>query len=202
VSPSRRATLLLAGCLVLGIGVGMLLVADLGSDGFSTLVNGLAITTGWPFFVCNAIVSGGFLALAALRRVIPGFGTLVQIIVVGATVSTVIELFSTPAGLLPRVGLVLLAMPVLAIGIAAYLGANLGAGPIEAAGLAWDPPFPFRWSYSVVQLLGALVGWLLGATVGLATIVVIALLGPLVDLASRLLQLDLHQGPAHRQPVA
>lgn len=201
MSSLRRTTLLVAGCVILGLGVSLLLVADLGSDGFSTLVNGLAITSGMPFFVANVIVSVGFLLLAAVRRVIPGIGTLVQILLVGTTVSVVIELFATPAGLPARIGLVLLAMPVLALGIAAYLGANLGAGPIEAAGLAWDPPIPFRWSYSAVQLLGALTGWLLGGTIGLTTIIVIALLGPLVDLTSRVLRLDVHQGPAHREPV-
>lgn len=201
MSPLRRSLLLVAGCVVLGAGVALLLVADLGSDGFSTLVNGLAISSGLPFFVANLVVSVGFLLIAAMRRVIPGIGTLVQILIVGLTVSVVIELFATPAGLPSRIGLVLLAMPVLAVGIAAYLGANLGAGPIEAAALAWDPPVPFRWSYSVVQLLGALTGWLLGGTVGLTTIIVIALLGPLVDLTSRLLRLDVHQGPAHREPV-
>lgn len=201
MSPLRRSLLLVAGCVVLGAGVALLLVADLGSDGFSTLVNGLAISSGLPFFVANLVVSVGFLLIAAMRRVIPGIGTLVQILIVGLTVSVVIELFATPAGLPSRIGLVLLAMPVLAVGIAAYLGANLGAGPIEAAALAWDPPVPFRWSYSAVQLLGALTGWLLGGTVGLTTIIVIALLGPLVDLTSRLLRLDVHQGPAHREPV-
>ncbi|MGA8045934.1 MAG: hypothetical protein WCA30_06670, partial [Dermatophilaceae bacterium] len=62
-------------------------------------------------------------------------------------------------------------------------------------------PVPFKWSYSAVQLLGAVAGWLLGGTVGLTTVVVIASLGPLVDVTSRLLRLDVHQGPAHHEPV-
>ena len=201
MSPLRRGALLVAGCLILGFGVALLLVADLGSDGFSTLVNGLAIATGLPFFVSNTIVSGGFLVLAAFRRVLPGIGTLVQIALVGATVSVIFEYMGTPTGLPARIGLVVVAMPVLAVGIAMYLGANLGAGPIEAAALAWDPPVPFKWSYSAVQLLGAVAGWLLGGTIGLTTVVVIASLGPLVDLTSRLLRLDVHQGPAHVEPV-
>ena len=39
-----RLLLLVAGCVVLGLGVGLLLTADLGSDGYSTLVNGIAGT--------------------------------------------------------------------------------------------------------------------------------------------------------------
>jgi uncharacterized membrane protein YczE len=45
-----------------------------------------------------------------------------------------------------------------------------------------------------VQGGGALGGWLLGATIGAGTIAVIVLLGPLVDLAARLLRVDVHQG--------
>lgn len=200
--PLRRAALLIGGCLVLGVGVALLLVADLGSDGFSTLVNGLTIASGLPFFVCNILVSAGFLLLAALRKVRPGIGTIVQVVLVGIVVSLVIELLATPDGMPGRIAMVLLALPVIAVGITAYLGANLGAGPIEAAGLAWDPPVPFKWSYSAVQLLGAVVGWLLGGTIGLTTVIVIVLLGPMVDATSRLLRLDVHQGPAHHQPVA
>ncbi len=76
----------------------------------------------------------------------------------------------------------MLAFPVLAAGIAAYLGSNTGAGPAEAAALAWDPPVPFRWSYGLVQGGGALGGYLLGATIGVGTVAVIVALGPLVDL--------------------
>jgi uncharacterized membrane protein YczE len=51
----------------------------------------------------------------------------------------------------------------------------------------------FKWSYSVAQGGGALIGWLLGATIGAGTIAVILLLGPAVDLAARLLHLDVRQ---------
>ena len=46
---------------------------------------------------------------------------------------------------------------------------------------------PFRWSYSIVQGGGALVGWLLGADIGPGTILIILLLGPVVDLLRRTL---------------
>lgn len=190
----RRVLRLLGGCAILGFGVALILTADLGSDGFSTLVNGLRLRTGWPFFIANVIVSVTFLLLAAARRVIPGLGTLAQIAVVGGVASVALEVFSTPAGLIGRVALLALSLPVLAVGIALYLGSHLGAGPMEAAGLAWDPPLPFRWSYNLIQLISAIAGWLLGATIGVATVVVIVLLGPMIDVAARLLRLDVHQG--------
>lgn len=189
-SPARLL-LLVVGCLVLGLGVGLLLTADLGSDGYSTLVSGIARSSGWAFVLANLVVSVVFLAVAAMRRVRPDVGTIVQIVVVGYTVSFVLDTLSTPDSLLGRFALLAAALPVLALGIAAYLGSRLGAGPAEAAAQAWDPPVPFRWSYSTLQASGALVGWLLGAAVGPGTAAVILFLGPAVDRAARLLRLDI-----------
>jgi uncharacterized membrane protein YczE len=171
----------------------MLLTANLGSDGYSTLVNGVSIGAHIPFLASNMAISLVFLVIAATRKLWPGPGTLVQIVVVGFTVSWLLPVLDTPDTVLGQALLLVAAFPVLAIGIAAYLGTHLGAGPAEAAALAWDPPVPFRWSYSAVQGLGALVGWLLGATIGPGTLAVIFLLGPSVDLISRLLGLDVRQ---------
>jgi uncharacterized membrane protein YczE len=184
------------GCLVLGAGVAMLLTADLGSDGYSTLVNGVSKATGISFLLANTLISLLFLLVAAVRRVYPGVGTIIQVVVVGWTVSFLIDVLDTPDDLGWQAALLAAAFPVLALGIAAYLGANTGAGPAEAAALAWDPPVPFKWSYSLVQGGGALIGWLLGATIGVGTLAVIFLLGPAVDVTSRLLRVDVHQGPA------
>ena len=193
--------MVVVGCVVLGVGVAMLLAADLGSDGFSTLVNGISISADMAFWVANLLVGIAFLALAAARGVRPGLGTLVQVVVVGGTVSVLLDVLDTPDRLVFQVLLLAAAFPVLAAGIAIYLGSHTGAGPAEAAALAWDPPLAFRWSYSAVQGGGALVGWLLGATIGLGTLAVIVLLGPGVELASKLLRLDVHQGDSGLEPT-
>jgi uncharacterized membrane protein YczE len=117
----------------------------------------------------------------------------VQIVLVGFTVALLLDVLETPDSLAGRSAYLVVAFPVLAAGIAAYLGSNTGAGPAEAAGLAWDPPVPFKWSYSLVQGGGALGGYLLGATVGVGTVAVVLALGPLVDLSSKLMRLDVHQ---------
>lgn len=192
----RQLVLLLGGCLVLGVGVGMLLTAELGSDGYSTLVNGISLGTGLSFWIVNILVGTVFVVLAAARHVRPGPGTVVQVLVVGITVSAVLDLLERPEALTVRLLLLAASFPVLAVGIVVYLGSNTGAGPAEAAALAWDPPVAFRWSYSALQAGGALGGWLLGANVGIGTLAVILLLGLAVDLTSRLLGLNVHQADA------
>lgn len=179
---TRRLAQLVGSCVVLGVGVGLLLRAALGSDGYSTLINGISIATTIDFAIVNLVVSILLVALAWMRGVRPGLGTIVQPVVVGGTVSIMLRLVDEPSGIGPRLGLLAAAFGLVGLGVAGYLGSRTGAGPTEAAALAFDPPVPFRWSYSVVQGVGALVGWLLGADIGLGTIVVVVALGPVVDL--------------------
>lgn len=201
-SPTRVVQLV-AGCVVLGAGVALLLTAELGSDGFSTLVYGTSLAADLPFVVANLAISVTFLAMAWARGVRPGVGTLAQIVLVGVVVEVGLATLSAPDQLWARILVVTAALPVLALGIALYLGTHLGAGPMEAAALAWDPPLRFAWSYNTIQLLSAVVGYWLGAPLGLGTVAVVVALGPLVALTSRVLRLDPHQphspGP-ERQP--
>jgi len=178
----RRVVQLVLSCVVLGVGIALLLGAALGSDGYSTLVNGLTLSSGWPFWVVNIVVSLLLVATAWARGSRPGLGTIVQPVVVGVTVSLVLAVLPATTDDALRFAELGLAFVLVAIGVAGYLATDLGAGPTEAVALAWDPPVPFRWSYTVVQVGGALVGWLLGAAVGPGTLLVVLLIGPAVDL--------------------
>jgi uncharacterized membrane protein YczE len=167
-------------CVFLGAGVALLLNAHLGSDGYSMLINGLSMATGIAFATVNIAVGVLFVSLAWVRGRTPGPGTVVQPVVVGFTVSTLMPVFPEPGSWAGQSLEFVSAFVLLCIGVAGYLGAELGAGPAEVAALAWDPPVPFKWSYSVFQFLGGLVGWLCGATFGVGTVVVVLLIGPVV----------------------
>jgi len=187
-APSRarvRYLQLVGSCGVLGVGVGLLLEASLGSDGYSTLVSGLTLATGLPFWILNILVGAAFIGVAWLRGTRPGPGTLVQWLLVGFVISGVLVVVPDVASTLGRVAMLPPALALITVGVAGYLASSTGAGPAEAMALAWDPPVPFRWSYNLVQFGGALVGWLLGASVGPATVVIFVLLGPAVDLFRR-----------------
>ena len=182
-----RYVQLLVGCAVIGVGVALMLEASLGSDGYSTLVNGLALTSGLPFWQLNMVVGAVFVGVAWLRDTRPGPGTLVQWFFVGFVISGVMAAIPDVTSMPVRIAMLTVALVLIAVGVAAYLASATGAGPAEAMALAWDPPIPFRWSYNLVQFGGALAGWLLGAAVGPGTIVVFVLLGPAVDLVRRTL---------------
>lgn len=184
---AQRLVQLVLSCVVLGVGVAVLLDAALGSDGYSTLISGLTSTSGLPFVVVNIGVGILLIALAWGRGTRPGVGTVVQTVVVGGTVSAVAPFLPTPDALGPRFAELGIAFVLLSVGVAGYLASHTGAGPAEGAAIAFDPPMPFRWSYTVLQAVSALAGWALGAAVGPGTLIVSLFVGPTVDLLTRVL---------------
>lgn len=188
VNLTRRVVQLVLSCLVLGAGVALLLDARLGSDGYSMLVSGSSIATGVSFGLVNAAIGMVLVLLAWSRGRRPGIGTVVQAVLVGYVVAWAMPLLPTPGSLPLRWVELVAGFLVVCAGVAGYLAADLGAGPAEGAALAFDPPVPFRWSYSVVQVVGALVGWALGASLGPGTVLVVVLVGPTVDLLLRALR--------------
>jgi len=180
VSLTQRVVRLVLSCVVLGVGVALLLDARLGSDGYSMFVNGLSLSTGVAFWVANTVVGVVLVLLAWWRGRRPGLGTLVQPVVVGLVVSAVLPRLPAPSSVPLRWVELLAGFVVLCVGVSGYLAVDLGAGPAEAAGQAFDPPVPFRWSYSLVQVVGAVGGWLMGASLGVGTVLVVLLIGPVV----------------------
>ena len=176
-----RVLQLVVSCAVLGIGVALLLDARLGSDGYSMFVYGLVLTSGAGFWLVNTAVGVALIALGWLRGRRPGLGTVAQPVVVGVVVGLTLPWMPRPVSLPLRWVELAAGFAVLCVGVAGYLAVDLGAGPTEVAALAWDPPVPFRWSYSAVQVLGAASGWLMGASFGPGTVLVVLLIGPVVD---------------------
>lgn len=131
---------LVGSCAVLGVWVALLLTASLGSDGYSTLINGRSMAMGVDCSVVNAGVGLALAGLAWCRRVRPGLGPISQRVVVGLMVSGLLAVVPQPDQPLARSALLLISLPVVAVGVAGYLATETGAGPTEAVALAFDQP--------------------------------------------------------------
>lgn len=201
MSLTRRALQLPIGCIVLGLGVCLLLQAKLGSDGYSTLMSGLSDATGLDFAVVSWVSAAILVLLAWWRGQRPGPGTVCQLVLVGLTVSLVMKALPPVDHLGTRIACFAAGYVVLCIGVAAYLATDLGAGPTEGAALAFDPPLPFRWSYTVFQGLCVLVGWWCGAAVGIGTIILAAGIGWSIDRLMPLLGAPAEQVAHHDNPA-
>lgn len=178
--PARIAWLI-GSSVVLSVGVALLLGSRHGSDGWSTMLNGLYLRTGLPFVVVSLAMSALFIGIGWARGLRPDLGTLVQPVVVGFAVGALLPLAPRPEDLGLRWLEFALGFVVICLGVAGYLAADLGIGPTEAPSIAFDPPIPFRWSYMAVQAAGCLLGYACGADVGPGTLLVVFGIGPIVD---------------------
>ncbi|HEY7046084.1 MAG TPA: hypothetical protein VH373_02595 [Jatrophihabitantaceae bacterium] len=160
--------------------MGLVLSARLGSDGYSSLVNGVSRSSRMPYAIANWLIGLSAVAFAWRRGVRPGPGTVVHPMIVGITVNLVLIAVDPPTTLVPRVAVLLAGVGLLAVGVAGYLATALGSGPFESATIALRP-VPFRIAYAVLQAAGAGIGWALGASIGVGTLVVVLGVGPLVS---------------------
>jgi uncharacterized membrane protein YczE len=179
----RRMARCVTGLLLCGIGFALLVQADLGLDPWDVFHQGVSDRTGLPIGVV-AIITGFVLLLVWIPlRERPGVGTILNAVLIGSVMDLVLPRLPEPGGALQEWSMLLGGIGIAGIGIGLYIGAGLGPGPRDGimTGLAR------RWgSVRLVRTgieLGALaVGWALGGTVGVGTVVFALTIGPVVQL--------------------
>ncbi|AUS77518.1 hypothetical protein C1701_03070 [Actinoalloteichus sp. AHMU CJ021] len=177
----RRVLNLYLGLLLFGGGLGLMFQAELGLNPWDVLHQGLAGSTGLPLAWVVIGVSTVVLALWIPLRQRPGFGTVHNVLLIGPIMATVIEWVPAPEQLPVRVGFLLAGLVINAVGTAMYLGAGLGPGPRDGlmTGLA-ARGVPVRRARTLIEVAALAVGWSLGGTVGVGTVVFALAIGPLV----------------------
>ena len=176
---------LLAGFALFGAAIAVMAQAGLGLGPWEAFHQGLSRQTGLALGTVSILVGIPVLALWWPIGVRPGIGTLLNIALVGTTTNLTLPLLPAPSGLPVR--LAMMFAGVLAIGVASgiYLAADLGAGPRD--GLMTGLHHRFGWPIfavrTTIEVSVLIVGWLLGGTVGLGTLVFAFGIGPIVQWA-------------------
>lgn len=193
----RRLTQLFAGLVAYGVSGSLLLLAGLGLDPWDVLHQGLSRQIGLGVGTWAIIVGFVVLLLWIPLRQRPGIGTISNVVVVGAVIDLVLATVSPPHALGVRIAL--LAGGVLLNGIAtgAYIGAGLGPGPRDGLMTGLARRGHRIWVVRTgLEITALAVGWALGGTVGVGTVVYAAAIGPLAHFFIPLLAIE----PAPRRP--
>ena len=187
----KRVTRLYPGLVLYGISDGMLLLAGLGVDPWDVLQQGLSRRLGLGVGTWAILVGAAVLLLWAPLRQRPGFGTASNVIVVGAVIDLVLALVPAPHGALLRSVVMLSGVLLNGLATGAYIGAGLGPGPRDGlmTGLA-ARGLSIRVVRTGIELTVLLVGWLLGGSVGVGTVVYALGIGPLAHFFIPRLALD------------
>jgi uncharacterized membrane protein YczE len=179
---TRRIIQLVIGLILFGVGIGLMLQSGLGVPPWDVLHQGLARQFGLTVGVWSIIVSVVVLLLWLPLKQPYGLGTLLNAIIIGVVIDLT-GLF-IPAATTTGVAWVMLLAGVVLIGVASglYIGANLGPGPRDGlmTGIAKRGP-SIRLTRAVIEITVLTLGWILGGTFGLGTIVFALAIGPLVQ---------------------
>jgi uncharacterized membrane protein YczE len=179
---TRRLLQLLAGLLLLGASLAMLLRAGLGLAPWDVLHQGLARLTGTS--VGTMVIAVSFLVLLTWipLRQRPGIGTIANALLVGVALDLTMLVLDDASSWFWRVALLVLGVLVNGLATALYIGALLGPGPRDGlmTGLVRRTGRSVRLIRTVIEVGVLAVGWLLGGTVGIGTVVFALAIGPIV----------------------
>ena len=176
----RRTAQLLAGLVLFGVTAAMLVLAGLGLDPWDVLHQGLARSFGlgigtWAILVSCLVLVGWW----PLRQR-PGVGTVANAVIVGAVIDLVLSLVHSPQALWARVGLLVGGVGGNGVATGFYIGAGLGPGPRDglSTGIA-ARGHSMRVVRTSIEAAVLLIGFLLGGTVGVGTVLYALAIGPI-----------------------
>lgn len=181
--PVQRAVRLLAGLLVFGVSLALLIKADLGLDPWDVLAQGVSRRTGLSIGTVVIVVSVLLLLAWIPLRQRVGIGTLANALMVGVVIDAALGVLPAPGGTVLRIGYLVVAVIGSGIGSGLYIGAGWGPGARDGlmTGLA-EKGVPLSVARGAIELTALLIGWVLGGSVGIGTIVFALAIGPLVAL--------------------
>lgn len=167
----------------MGTGIAAMVLAGLGLGPWDVLHQGLGSRTGIPIGTVGILVGVVVLALWIPLRQRLGVGTILNTLLVGATIDVVLWLAPDLEPLWLRWVGMLVGVVLYAAGSGLYIGAGLGPGPRDGlmTGLAARGA-SIRLVRTGIELTVLLLGWSLGGTIGIGTVVLALSIGPLVQL--------------------
>ncbi|HEX7472329.1 MAG TPA: hypothetical protein VF323_04550 [Candidatus Limnocylindrales bacterium] len=176
---------LLAGLVTFGIGIALMARSGLGLGPWEAFHQGLGDHLGVPLGTISVALGIPILALWWPLGERPGFGTLLNVVLIGTSTNAGLAVLPAASGVPLQLAEVLAGVVVIAIGSGLYLAADLGPGPRD--GLMTGLHHRFGWSIrrarTTVELTVLLVGYLLGGTIGLGTVLFALGIGPLVQVS-------------------
>jgi uncharacterized membrane protein YczE len=186
----RRLPRLLFGLTLCGLGIAVMVAAELGLGPWDVLHQGLSNIAGIPIGTMSIAVGAGVLLLWVPLHERPGIGTVLNVLVIGVVIDLALLVLPTPGALSARIPMMLAGPLLFAIGSGFYLGAGLGSGPRDGVmtGLA-RRGWPVGIARAAIELTVLALGWGLGGSVGAGTLVFAVAIGPLVHVCLPWLEL-------------
>jgi len=178
---TRRLAQLLIGLVLYGVSLALVLRAGLGLAPWDVLHQGLAERTGATVGQMVIVVSFVVLLAWIPLRQRPGFGTLANAVLVGVFVDLTMRVLGDVHGLALRIALLAVGILLNGLATALYIGASLGPGSRDGlmTGLVRRTGRSVRVVRTCIEVVVLVVGFALGGTVGIGTVLYALAIGPM-----------------------
>jgi uncharacterized membrane protein YczE len=175
--------MLLAGLVCFGVGIALMAEAGLGLGPWEAFHQGIAIHTGLQLGTVSILLGIPILLLWWPLGERPGIGTVLNVAIIGSATNLAIAVLPTAQGVPVQLAMMLLGVLVIGLGSGLYLATDLGPGPRDGlmTGLHHRFGWSIRRSRTLIEISVLVVGWALGGTIGIGTIVFALGIGPIVQ---------------------
>ena len=176
--------ILCIGLLLFGLGESLIITASAGMSPWTVLAEGLSITTGLSIGALTFLISLGVLLLWIPLKQQAGIGTILNVIIIAAVIEWSLPYLPHPETYAMQILQAILGTLVVGIASGIYLIANLGPGPRDGlmTGCQRATNLPIAWVRVFLEITVISVGWMLGGTIGLATVIFALGVGPAVSI--------------------
>jgi uncharacterized membrane protein YczE len=178
---TARLVQLVAGLVLFGVSLALLVRSELGLDPWDVFHQGLSVATGLSIGLCTIAAGVVVLLLWFPLHQRPGIGTVANVVLVGLSLDAVLLLIPSTGDLALRWTYLAAGIVLNGIATGAYIGAGLGPGPRDGlmVGLARGGR-SIRVVRTAIEASVLVIGWLLGGTVGIGTVLYALTIGPIV----------------------
>ena len=173
------------GLIIFGLGEGLLIVSASGASPWSVLAQGLFLNIGFSVGIITIFISIAVLLLWYPLKQKPGIGTILNALIIGLIIDACIRYVPTPENYFNQILLGVVAVVTVGLGGGIYLVANLGPGPRDGLmiGLQKKTNLPIASVRALLEISVMSIGWYLGGTVGIGTLLFAFGIGPCVALS-------------------
>ncbi|MFD1827293.1 MULTISPECIES: YczE/YyaS/YitT family protein [Mumia] len=199
----RRLPQLVFGLMLYGWSMSLMIEAGLGLDPWDVFHEGLTRYLPLTFGQITILVGALVLLLWIPLRQWPGVGTILNVILIGVAVDQGLWLLEQPDSLGLRAVMLVAGVVLNGLAGALYIGAHLGPGPRDGLflGLVRRTGYSVRLMRTSVEIAVLALGWVLGGTVGVGTVLYALAIGPLVQAFLPLVQVQMREPEIAPEPA-
>ena len=170
------------GLILFGLGEGLLIVSTTGASPWSVLAQGISLNVHLSIGTITLLISIAVLILWIPLGQKPGMGTIFNALIIALMIDLCIKFVPTPSSYTYQLILAIFSVITVGIGGGIYLVSNLGAGPRDGLmiGLQKKTNLPIAAVRAFLEISVVSIGWYLGGTVGIGTLLFAFGIGPCV----------------------